>query len=410
MKNSREYIYEILDRVLRQGAYASLCLRGLPDTLTKEEVSFITEVVYGTLRNQTYLRYQWESFCERNVKGKIRLLLDSAVYQLFFLDHIPEYAIVNETVALVNKRERGFVNAILRKVIAQGEKEVQEDDEIKALSIRYSHPEWLLKMWISHYGLEKTKELVIFNQERAFVYYRINTLKTTRQEIQNTLPVTFYNDYVFTCEEVLFQHPFLKEGKILVQDISSSQIPLFMDIEKECSVLDVCSAPGTKAQMIGMLMENQGTLVANDIYPERVKLIESLFQRTGVTCARVTVGDGCILKESYLEAFDRVLLDVPCSGLGDLRHKPEIRYHVSPTDLDTLQAIQKKLLEVNSQYVKPNGLLVYSTCTLNKKENETQIRGFLQRHLEYVLEEEKTFFPPEVKGDGFYVARLRKTG
>lgn len=172
-------------------------------------------------------------------------------------------------------------------------------------------------------------------------------------------------------------------------------------------VLDVCASPGTKTQQIACLMHNRGWIDAHDLYPERVKLIDALMEKTGVSIVHASVHDG---KEPYKtnERYDRILIDAPCSGLGDLSHKPEIRYHVTPESLDELVQLQKEILSANAGSLKPGGKLVYSTCTLNRKENEGQIRRFLKEHPDFELLEERTVFPFEEDTDGFYMACLQK--
>ncbi len=196
---------------------------------------------------------------------------------------------------------------------------------------------------------------------------------------------------------------------MLIQNYSSQQIVRYLDVRAGMRVLDACAAPGTKTQQIAMLMNNQGEIIANELHENRTKLIDELMERTGVSIVTSRSSDASVYDEHQKESYDRVLLDVPCSGLGDLSHKPEIRWHLKPEDIDQITAIQAKILEANAPYVKPGGILVYSTCTLNRKENENRIRAFLERHTEYELCEEHTFFPFVTKSDGFYCAKLIRT-
>ena len=394
---AREYALKVLQQVFQENGYISLILRH--SSFSKLDQAFISELVYGTVRNKTYLEYQWKQFAKNKVSTYTTLLLDMSVYQLLYMDKTPNYAIINEAVDLAKKQDKGFVNAILHKVEKQGL--LQSED----ITVTTSHPEWIYRLWKAHYGEEIANKIVESDQEKACLFGRINTLKCTKEELHDH---TFVNDYSFIADSNLFQTEEFLEGKVLIQDIHSASIPLYLQVEKGMRVLDVCSAPGTKAQEIGMLMENEGELVACDVYPQRVKLIEDLMKKTGVTICRTMCIDGT--KEDNFEekSFDRVLLDVPCSGLGDLSHKPEIRWHLKPENLDTLVQTQRQLLESNSRYVKDNGILVYSTCTLNKKENEMQIKNFLSQHDDFTLLTEKTFFPFEEKGDGFYVAQLKR--
>lgn len=406
--STRRTILEYLYRIYYEDAYASLLLRHT-EGKKKEEMAFMSEVIYGTLRNRMYCTYQWEDFVKKACKRKTRVLLDMSVYQLFFLDRIPAYAIVDEAVNLADKGERNFVNAILHKVIARGKKEVVCEDPLEQASILYSEPQWLMKLWQAHYGQETALAIAKSYQTRAQVYGRINTLKCKKEELSQDERYHFVDEVTFTYDGILQDSEAFQKGEVLIQDYASSQVVPYLEVKPGMKVMDCCSAPGTKAQHIAMLLENKGEVVASDIYEDRVKLIDELMAKTGVTICRSLVRDACIddgrLEE---EGFDRILFDVPCSGLGDLRHKPEIRYHVLPENIDTLVAIQKRILDTNSKYLKKGGILVYSTCTLNKKENEHQIAHFLARHPEFECIQEKTIFPFEHNSDGFYIAQLRK--
>jgi 16S rRNA (cytosine967-C5)-methyltransferase len=203
-------------------------------------------------------------------------------------------------------------------------------------------------------------------------------------------------------------HPFFAQGKYVIQDIHAARAAVLLDVQPGMKVLDACAAPGTKTQELAMFMNNEGQVISCDLYPQRAALIQQLMARTGVTIADVQVKDASLEGQFAEGSFDRILLDVPCSGLGDLKHKPEIRWHVQPQDLDQITKIQKRILHANAAYLKTGGILVYSTCTLNRKENEGMIQWFLKEHPGFVREEERTYFPFEDDGDGFYAAKLRK--
>ena len=408
MKSVRRTAWEYLDKIIEHGGYASLLMRKGQEGFSREDTALLSEIVYGTLRYLSLLEYQWQDLVKRTPSKKTAILLDMSCYQLLFLDRIPDYAVIDEAVEMVSRNEKGFVNAVLRRVAERGIHYASGEDEVRNLAINTSHPEWLIRMWKAHYGWENTQKLCAFDLEPAVVYGRINTLKTTRERLQNNPWIHFLNDLSFTCDGNLVRTEMFRQGEIVIQDMCSAEIPLLLDAEKGMRVLDACSAPGTKAQEIAMLMENEGEILAGDLYPERVKLIDELMKRTGTSIVQAKVMDASVLQEEYISSFDRVLLDVPCSGLGDLRHKPEIKLHVTPESLDELISLQGKILETNSLYLRSGGILVYSTCTLNRKENEGMIKQFLNAHEEYELLEEKTVFPFERNTDGFYAAKLRK--
>ena len=206
------------------------------------------------------------------------------------------------------------------------------------------------------------------------------------------------------------KHPFHEAGVYYMQEPSAMAVAALSGIKPGMRVLDACAAPGTKTQQIAMLMNNQGEIIANELHAHRTKLIDELMERTGVSIVQSRSGDASVYDETQKESYDRVLLDVPCSGLGDLSHKPEIRWHLKPEDIDEITKIQAEILEANAPYVKQGGILVYSTCTLNRKENENRIRAFLKEHNEFELCEEHTFFPFVTKSDGFYCAKMLKKG
>ena len=405
--NARKYIITIFKQVIYEDGFASLLLRKNREMFSEEDNAFISETVYGTLRNYYLIKKQWQSLVTSKVRRDTALILDMSIYHLFFLDKIPNYAVIHEAVELSEKRDKAFVNALLRKISQRGLIQSSEDT-LEALSENTSHPLWILQLWNAHYGYEITKRLAEFNQTRSIVYGRINTLKCTKEMLEKDDKVHFVNDEVFTYDGILTNSDYFKKGEVIIQDLSSSLIPKVLDVSRNMTVLDACSAPGTKTQEIAMFMQNEGEIIAQDIYEKRVQLIDHLMLKTGVTIVKTKVQDSSVLNEEYINKFDRVLLDAPCSGLGDLRHKPEIRFHLKPDNIDELTSLQKKLLEVNGQYVKEGGILVYSTCTLNKKENEKQIQTFLKNHSEYEFIEEKTLFPYIENSDGFYYAKMRR--
>ncbi len=400
---NREKLLDILYKVMIGGSYASLLMRNMD--IDARDAGKASEIVYGTLRNMTLLEAQWRPFV-KNVKPRTSLLLDMTAYQLFFMDDVEDYAVVNETVKLVSKGERGFVNAVCRRM--QREKlRVPKGDSIADVSVRTSHPEWILRMWEAHYGHERMLRIAYADQERPTVYGRINTLKIDKRTLEKDLRYHFIDDICFTCDMLITHTEQFARGEVLVQDYSSQQVAKLLEAKKGMRVLDVCAAPGTKSQQIAMGMLNEGELVCCDLYEKRLGLVEQLMEKTGVSICRTVAVDGTKKGSFEKESFDRILIDAPCSGLGDLRHKPEIRWRLKPQDIDGLVDVQQRLLEANCEYLKVGGVLVYSTCTINRKENEACVRKFLDGHPSFMLDKELNILPG--KGDGFYAARLKKT-
>lgn len=396
--NRRKEALDILVRVMKDGGYASLIMRDKKE-IGVNDMPFITNVVYGVLRNYSYLEYQWREYAKKT-KLKSALVIDMAVYELFFMNE-KAYAIVNECVSLVHKNEKAFVNAILRKVIENGKCDSED------LCIQYSHPNWIYQMWKAHYGQENALWMLQADQEVPSVYGRINPLRLTKQELQKDTQIHFIDDISFTADFPIQSSSYFQQGKVVIQNPSSIIPVQYLDVKENMRVLDACSAPGTKTQLISAYMNNTGKVIACDMYAHRCQLITALMQRCGNTNVQTKVQDAT--EESFeIESFDRILCDVPCSGLGDLRHKPEIRWHLKPENIDAIIEIQKKILEVNQAYLKVGGILVYSTCTLNKKENHGQIQKFLDKFPNFQLIEQRTIFPFEKNHDGFYVAKLLK--
>ena len=403
----RTYACDVLNRVVYEGGYASILMRHMPASFSPEDRALISELVYGSLRNWTFLQYQWQDLVSNKVRRNTAVLLNMTVYQLQFMDKIPSYAAISEAVNIAAKRDRAFVNAVLRKADQRGMR-MPEGTWPEKEAIQYSHPEFLLRMWDKQYGRDTAMKILEHDQARPIIYGRLNTLKAD-DAFYDQPGITHLEDQCFRYDGNLAQSPWLKNGVILIQSRTSQKTASMLDARPGMRVLDVCAAPGTKTQQIACAMKNQGEIIAGDIYSERVNLIHQLMERTGVTIVKAIVRDGTRPDPAELSAFDRILCDVPCSGLGDLSHKPEIRLHVTPESLDELTAVQKELLEQSSRCLKPGGILVYSTCTLNRKENEKQVEQFLARHPEFELIEAMTMFPFEQQSDGFYAAKLKRS-
>ena len=398
--NRRKEALEVLKKVFNNGAYANLSLRNLD--YAKEDINAITNLVYGTIRNNIYLKYQYQEFVKKALNTNDEIILMMAIFELEFL-HKEAYATVNEYVNLA--RFKNVVNGVLRNYLRRPILEIDEST-IEGISIRYSIDKWILQMMKAHYGFETmVKTAQAMNQESK-LYYRLNTLKADASNIKECYDVEFIDDYTFTSEINLVKSEEFRKGLILVQDYSSQQVVKFLELREDMEVLDVCAAPGTKTSQIAMIMNNTGFIVANDIYDKRVKLIDSLADKLAIENLQTINQDASDLQLD--RKFDRILCDVVCSGLGTLSSKPEIKLHTRPNDLDEIIKIQAKILESSSNYLKTDGIMVYSTCTLNKKENEKQVVNFLKNHENFELVEERTIFPYEYNSDGFYMAKIRK--
>lgn len=410
----RKIAYECLIEVICKDGYANLLMRQKLKNQNSEVKGFVTDVVYGTLRNFMLLRYQWQTMITRKVDEKIAILIDMTLYQIFFTKHA-EYAVVNESVALAKERYgvkvAGFVNRILRKCCDQGLIYSDDLDEIKRLSIECSIPEWILKLWRAHYGNEEMENIARDSLHQAESAARVNTLVTTVDEVlkNNAFKKGNLSPLAVLCKGNVLLSDEFKNGKIVIQDEGSQMIAYMMNLEKGMNVLDACSAPGTKTTMMAALMNNVGHILATDLYVHRLKLVEEGAKAAKVTIVETKEMDACRAHEILKgKSFDRILLDVPCSGLGVLKRKPDIKLRINMESLDEIILLQRNILESCTQLLKKGGIFVYSTCTLNKKENERQIQDFLKRHPEFELLQEQTIFPTNYKSDGFYMAQCKK--
>lgn len=404
---SRKIAFEILCDVKLKGQYANLALK----QLKHPQLSLITNYVYGTLQNYDFCKYQWEHLVSKKVSRPIEVLLTFSIYQHLFVDKAKDYAIVNE--ALTIAKEKGFhkqikmINAILRIVTSQPKREPANKDEPSSLAILYSMPEWLVKLLVKQQGLERTKLLLAQFNQAPPLYIRTNPTKANLDNYQSFLSKTDVNHCYISKKDIL-NTDFLQAGYGFVQDKNAQAIVALIDVKANEKVLDMCAAPGGKTVGMAMHASNKANITAIDIHPSRAALIDSLAKKVAVDVT-VKVMDALLVSQSYPSAsFDKVLLDAPCSGLGVLRRKPDIRHHLQPTDLDQLQLLQRSLLLESAKMVKPSGSLFYATCTLNKKENQDQIQWFIENNPDFILESQHHFDPLISDADGFYMAKCTK--
>ena len=402
----RNWIYQALCAIILDQSYSNLYLRDHLDFCPKKDRALATRIVYGTIQNYGYLNYAIDQYAKKKVDKKVRILLAMSLYQLFYLDKVPAYAIVDEANQIcqqISPKSKGFVNAMLHRI--QKNQIQLPTDPLESLAIQTSLPLWLIRMWNAQYGQERTTQMAWASLKVLPVYVRRNPLKASLQEFEEAGWENVEGDLYRYPQNDVAHHPFYREGKMSVQDLGSYQIACFVDAQAGMHVLDACAAPGTKSMAMLERMQDQGSLTCLDIHPHRVKLIQNEIRRLGLHQAKALVRDALAIED--LGLYDRVLCDVPCSGYGVLARKPDIRLRLQSTDMDTLIPLQQKILESCAAHVKTKGQIVYSTCTINKKENEKQIQAFLQDHPNFSLVEEKILFPND-QADGFYMAKLEK--
>ena len=441
MANARELALQTLTDILVDGAYSNHALSEHieKNELTVQDKNFMTELVYGTLQHEQLLNFYATPFFNGKVKAWIRILIQMTLYQMLFLDSVPEHAAISEAVKIAKKRGGQFngklVNAILREMTRTPLPSLDSiKDEAERLAIETSHPLWLIKLWSKQFGWEKTMQMARANNERVQVTIRVNRVRGTKEELKQKLEAegiivadgNLSEDALVILKGNVIKTKAFEQGWFYVQDESSMLVARALKPKHHSKVLDTCSAPGGKTTHVAELMRQTGTVYAHDVYEHKIKLIEDNVKRLGLTNVVATLQDATTLDARYeAESFDSVLVDAPCSGLGILRRHPEVKITKQPSDLDEIMRIQEKILNTGASLVKKGGTLVYSTCTVNRKENDKMIEKFLANHNDYELDKsleerlphclsEQTkkgmvqLFPGDYQTDGFFIACLKR--
>lgn len=442
----REIALKALYDINEKGAYSNIAInKYLEETELKNiDRAFVTELVYGTVKWRLSIDWiisQFSSVKLKKISPWILNVLRLGVYQLIYTDRIPDSAACNESVTLARRyghsASSGFVNGVLRTIARNKENIKYPDKEkelMKYLSIRYSHPEWMVESWNRRYGNEFTESLLNSNNQTPELIVRVNSLKTTTEGLTEqlkaedieTVKARYMDDALLLKSPSSLTHlKAFQEGLFQVQDESSMLVGRVLNPKPGELVMDVCSAPGGKATHIAQLMKNQGKVIARDIHEHKIKLIADAAKRLDLTIIHPEMYDAAKIDNNYRGKVDRVLVDAPCTGLGIIRRKPDIKWTRDSKDCSEITALQAKILSAASNYVKPGGVLVYSTCTIEPEENEEQIKQFLQSHRDFEVTDITSFLPeglqvesaekgyiqlyPNIHGmDGFFIARLRK--
>ena len=398
MKNARQTAFDILSKIQKDSSYSNLTIDSFLASVCLDEVdsAFVSALVYGVLESSFTLDYQLAANLKqplKKLKPQVLTVLRLGAYQLLFMDKVPESAAVNESVKLIKANGCSFasalVNAVLRNIAKKGLCLPDESDKTFYYSVKYSFPQELVKFWIKSYGEENTVGIMESCSGRPPLIGRANTLKVTADELTSTLKnegieskssVVTDSLELGKCGSVERLKSFA-DGLFHVQDAASQFCIAALDPQPGETILDLCAAPGGKSFTVAERMNNTGKIVACDIHNHRLDLIKSGAARLGITNIECIVNDAAVYNEN-LPMADRVLCDVPCSGLGIVRRKPEIR--CKPLDtLKELPPVQGKILDTASRYVKKGGTLVYSTCALNPKENENVCKSFLESHPDF---------------------------
>ena len=435
----REAAYKALLAIERDGSYSNLELSKMLASDGLSNKGFIREIVYGVTENKIYMDYILDKFIKKGAaKTKLQalIILRMGVYQILFMNSVPNYAAVNESVALARRFARGtdgFINGVLRNFIRNMESasEIDVKGQLEYLSIRYSCQLKLVEELVSMLGFEHAKVLLEHAGHRPPLSIRVNIAKISLKELADRLRAKGFeiegsklSDRVLLVKGgALTEANEYKEGLFSIQSEESCAIADFADAKSTELVVDLCAAPGGKAAAMAEQMLKPSTsteplteiepgiaggkVVALELYEHRAALIEATARRLGLENIEVRCQDAVEQIDELVGKADLVLADVPCSGLGVIRRKPEMKYR-DEFDFDELVEIQKGILETGSSYLKPGGRLIYSTCTINPRENELMVKDFLKRHEEFISEKEVKLSPFDNGYDGFYMNKLKK--
>ena len=413
-------VLKILCDVLENGKYSNLELISGLENLSDKDKALATNIIYGVLQNKMRIDMVIKTYSNiplKKISPDVLNILRMGIYQALFMDKIPAYAITNESIKLVKKCRKtsasGFVNAVLRGVLRDDKNVKYPEDRLEYLSVYYSCPLWIIKMWDKMFPNKLENILLSMNEKPAFSV-RVNTLKISVDEfikMRGGERSKLQKDVVLLSSgtDVKNDDLFIK-GYYYPQDEASAMVAEILAPKKGQRVMDLCAAPGGKTTHIAQIMKNEGEIFAFDIYEHKLEIIKNTAARLGVDIIHTRLGDATELKEEFIGTADCVLVDAPCSGLGILRRKPEIRYMKKEEDLSELAALQGRILSVAAKYVKKGGTLLYSTCTISDVENDAVTKEFIENHKDFELAiEPLQLLPCDGGSDGFYIAKFTKT-
>ncbi|WP_368504024.1 16S rRNA (cytosine(967)-C(5))-methyltransferase RsmB [Alkalihalophilus sp. As8PL] len=445
-KNVREVAVDVLMQIEKNQAYSNLLLNQTikKSKLDRRDIGLLTELVYGTIQRRDTLDYFLHPFVKKGLHkldAWVKVLLRISVYQLVYLDRIPDRAIVHEAVTIAKKRGHqgisGMVNGVLRSIQREGVPDIKDlKDPVKRIALETSHPEWLVKRWVDQFGEEDTRLMCEENLVSPAVTVRVNQTRATRAQVISMLQKEeveakegdLSEDAIIIVSGQLFETNVFKEGYVTAQDESSMLVGRALGSVPGERVADVCAAPGGKTTHLAEQMNNEGTIYAFDLHEHKVKLIRGQANRLGLSIIEATAQDARKLQEEYEpESFDRILVDAPCSGFGVIKRKPDIKWAKKEEDIAAIQKVQLAILDAIAPLLKKGGTLVYSTCTVDKDENEQTVDlflsnqpsfkmdGRLKERLPLQVQQSKRFkegmvtiLPQDFKTDGFFISSMVK--
>lgn len=427
---AREIALKALYKIDKEQAYSNIVLndeiKQNRNKINDKDIGLISEIVYGVTT--------WKLTIDEIIKkySKIRLkkispwilnILRMGTYQIIFLDKIPKSAAVNESVNLAKRyghaSSSNFTNAILRKIEKEDYEELfQIKDDVERISKTTSMPVWIIEELMKNNTIEEVEEICKNLNLKPEIIIRINKLKTTKEEIIKKLKdtkieyreITDMEDFLVLNKVKNIENLSLfKDGLFTVQDASAGLTAIVLNPQENDNVLDACSAPGGKTTYIAELMHNKGKIEAWDIHEHRTKLVEKNAERLGIKIINTDVKNSAEYEEKYKEKFDRILLDVPCMGIGVIKRKPDIKWQRKKEDIEEISNLQRKILENCSKYLKRGGYLVYSTCSILKEENEDVVNDFIKNNSDFEIVKNGLFnIKPDKEKDGFFICKLHK--
>jgi len=407
MKTVRHIAVDLLVKIDSKNAYSNEILDEAikRNTLNENDQRLLTKIFYGVLENRILIDYYISKLSKiriNKIHEKVLNTIRIGIYQIVFLDSIPSSAAVNESVKIANKTNKhsaGFVNGVLRNFIRKYEKgllTLGEENSILNISLKYSLPEWLVESLLEQFNYESVIKIASMNNQAPQVSLRVNTLKTSMSELKNNLSLigietiqSLHAREGLVASKIgplgISDNPYFKKGHYYIQDEASMMVSEYLSPKPGSTVYDLCAAPGGKTTHIAQIMAQSGRIRAFDLYKHRVLTINENAERLGIGSIEAESKDSSILDDTLFNSADSILVDVPCSGIGIFRRKPELRYRLKSDDLNNLEPIQAKLLDNASFYVKQDGIIVYSTCTINYAENDKIILNFLAKHNDFQL-------------------------
>ena len=425
MDNNRKTAYQTLLDVESKKAYSNIALNHKIAVNKPGNPALVRELVYGVLERKITLDYYIDQLLKEGIdslKSPEINILRMGIYQLGYMDSVPEYAAINESVELAKKYckgRAGLVNGVLREY--QNKKiyltlPARDEDEVRYLSVKYSYAPWIIELWMKYYDKAFVEKLLDAGNETPPMTIRTNWLKIRKDDLKKVL-----NERGFEavdgkiCQNALnvkgsklLDSEMYSYGLFTPQDESSMLVSEKIGVKQGDLVMDVCAAPGGKTTAIAERMNNTGRIIASDIYRRKLDIVDKEAKRLGITNIETRSWDATRVDSTMVKKADRVLVDAPCSGLGVIRRKPEIKYKEYTNEMMLLPKKQQDILSASSSYVKPGGTLVYSTCTINPEENEKVVEEFLKRNRDF-QRVERTLLLPNINGtDGFFICVMKR--